>query len=64
VRDVIANGKSGVAEMQLVFTQYKKLQGRAVVKRQANTKTTASMVGYLQGKDGKRRKFELRRAED
>jgi hypothetical protein len=64
VGDVIVNERSGGGEMQLVFTHYKKLTGRAVVKRQANSRSTANLAGYLQGKDGKRWKFELRRAED
>jgi len=64
VGDVIANERSGDGEMQLVFTHYKKLDGRAVVKRQGKAKSTANLVGYFQAKDGQRWKFELRRAED
>ena len=64
VGDVIVNERSGSGEMQLVFTHYKKLEGRAVVKRQSNSRSTANLLGYLQAKDGKRWRFELRRAED
>lgn len=64
VGDVIANEKSAEGEMQLVFTHYKPLDGRAVVKRQGKNKSTANLVGYFNAKDGSRWKFELRRAED
>jgi hypothetical protein len=65
VGDVKVDEKSGKAEVQLIFTHYEKLDGRAVIKKQdKNSKTTADWAGHYLDKAGARWKFELRKAQD
>jgi hypothetical protein len=65
VGDVKADEKSGKAEVQLIFTHYEKLDGRAVIKQTTkDSKSTADWSGYYLDKAGARWKFELRKAQD
>jgi hypothetical protein len=65
VGDVKVDEKSNKAEVQLIFTHYEKLDGRAVIKQQTkNSKSTADWAGYYLDKAGNRWKFELRKAQD